>query len=138
MKFKTKRKAWKGPSPKSNAIYLENYNKIFKRHDNFINDLNDLRSYKENIQINIKKVKNGRNIYEQFEINLLEDFGMDKEKIEAVKAKIIDSEKFNFNKEEVELIYKLTGFDLLTASEMRAALLLFSGLNVRRLDAKPD
>jgi|GEM_PF-5061248 hypothetical protein len=31
MKFKTKRKAWKGPSPKSNAIYLENYNKIFKR-----------------------------------------------------------------------------------------------------------
>ena len=68
----------------------------------------------------------------------LKDFGMDKEKIEAVKAKIIDSEKFNFNKEEVELIYKLTGFDLLTASEMRAALLLFSGLNVRRLDAKPD
>ena len=58
----------------------------------------------------------------------LKDFGMDKEKIEAVKAKIIDSEKFNFNKEEIELIYKLTGFDLLTASEMRAALLLFSGL----------
>ena len=61
---------------------------------------------------------------------------MDQEKIKAVKDKINNSEKFDFNKEEVELIYKLTGFDLLTASEMRAALLLFSGLNVRRLDAK--
>ena len=70
--------------------------------------------------------------------NLLKDFGMDQEKIKAVKDKINNSEKFDFNKEEVELIYKLTGFDLLTASEMRAALLLFSGLNVRRLDAKPD
>ena len=66
--------------------------------------------------------------------NLLKDFGMDTEKIEAVKAKIIDSEKFNFNKEEIELIYKLTGFDLLTASEMRAALLLFSGLDIRRIE----
>ena len=70
------------------------------------------------------------------EINLLKDFGMDQEKIKAVKNKINDSEKFDFNKEEVELIYKLTGFDLLTASEMRAALLLFSGLNVRKLNDK--
>ena len=62
------------------------------------------------------------------------NFGMDKEKIRAVKDKINDSEKFDFNQEEVELIYKLTGFDLLTASEMRAALLLFSGLNIRRID----
>jgi len=31
VKFKTKRKAWNGVSPKSNTIYLENYNKIFKR-----------------------------------------------------------------------------------------------------------
>ena len=66
--------------------------------------------------------------------NLLKDFGMDQEKIKAVKDKINDSEKFDFNQEEVELIYKLTGFDLLTASEMRAALLLFSGLNIRRID----
>ena len=64
----------------------------------------------------------------------LKDFGMDQEKIKAVKDKINDSEKFDFNKEEVELIYKLTGFDLLTASEMRAALLLFSGLDIRRID----
>jgi len=70
------------------------------------------------------------------EINLLKDFGMDQEKIKAVKNKINDSEKFDFNKEEVELIYKLTGFDLLTTSEMRAALLLFSGLNVRKLNDK--
>jgi len=68
----------------------------------------------------------------------LKDFGMDKEKIRAVKDKINDSEKFDFNQEEVELIYKLTGFDLLDVSEMRAALLLFSGLKIRRLDAKPD
>ena len=64
----------------------------------------------------------------------LKDFGMDQEKIKAVKDKINNSEKFDFNKEEVELIYKLTGFDLLTASEMRAALLLFSGLDIRRID----
>ena len=64
----------------------------------------------------------------------LKDFGMDQEKIKSVKDKINDSEKFDFNKEEVELIYKLTGFDLLTASEMRAALLLFSGLDIRRID----
>ena len=74
-----------------------------------------------------------RNVRVTVEINLLKDFGMDQEKIKAVKNKINDSEKFDFNKEEVELIYKLTGFDLLTASEMRAALLLFSGLNVRKI-----
>jgi inorganic pyrophosphatase/exopolyphosphatase len=68
----------------------------------------------------------------------LKDFGMNQEKIRVVKDKIVNSEKFNFNEEEIELIYKLTGFDLLTVSEMRAALLLFSGLSVRRLDAKPD
>jgi len=79
-----------------------------------------------------------RNVLVTVEINLLKDFGMDKEKIRAVKNKIVDSEKFDFNQEEVELIYKLTGFDLLDVSEMRAALLLFSGLNIRRLDAKPD
>jgi hypothetical protein len=72
------------------------------------------------------------------EINLLKDFGMDQEKIRAVKAKIVSSDKFDFNQEEVELIYKLTGFDLLTVSEMRGALLLFSGLKIRRLDEKPD
>ena len=71
-------------------------------------------------------------------INLLKDFGMDQEKIRAVKDKIVNSEKFDFNQEEVELIYKLTGFDMLTTSEMRAALLLFSGLKIRRLDEKPD
>ena len=68
------------------------------------------------------------------EINLLKDFGMDQEKIRAVKDKIVNSEKFNFNSEEVELIYKLTGFDLLDVSEMRAALLLFSGLDIRRIE----
>ena len=71
-------------------------------------------------------------------INLLKDFGMDQEKIRAVKDKIVNSEKFDFNQEEVELIYKLTGFDMLTTSEMRAALLLFSGLKIRRLDEKSD
>ena len=72
------------------------------------------------------------------DINLLKDFGMDQEKIRAVKDKIVNSEKFDFNQEEVELIYKLTGFDLLTTSEMRVALLLFSGLKIRRLDEKSD
>ena len=72
------------------------------------------------------------------DINLLKDFGMDQEKIRAVKDKIVNSEKFDFNQEEVELIYKLTGFDMLTTSEMRAALLLFSGLKIRRLDEKSD
>jgi hypothetical protein len=78
-----------------------------------------------------------RNVLATVEIDtsvFLKDFGMDQEKIKAVKDKINDSEKFDFNQEEVELIYKLTGFDLLTASEMRAALLLFSGLNIRRID----
>jgi hypothetical protein len=31
MKFKSKQKAWNGPSKKSNVIYLKNYRKIFKR-----------------------------------------------------------------------------------------------------------
>ena len=64
--------------------------------------------------------------------NLLKDLGISQEKIRAVKDKIVNSEKFDFNQEEVELIYKLTGFDLLTTSEMRAALLLFSGLKIFR------
>ncbi len=51
MKFKTKRKAWNGASPKSNTIYLENYNKIFKR--------------KEKVKKDTKKAKHERNIYEQ-------------------------------------------------------------------------
>jgi len=47
VKFKTKRKAWNGASPKSNTIYLENYNKIFKR--------------KENTQSDVKRVASDRN-----------------------------------------------------------------------------
>ena len=39
-------------------------------------------------------------------INLLKDFGMDQEKIRAVKDKIVNSDKFDFNQEEVELIYQ--------------------------------
>jgi hypothetical protein len=52
VKFKTKRKSWNGPSPKSNLIYLENYKKIFKG--------------KEKVKKDIKKAKHERNIYEQF------------------------------------------------------------------------
>ena len=59
------------------------------------------------------------------ETDLLKTFGIDKEKVDLIRQKLTSSEEFNFTKNEVELIYKLAGFDLLSVSEMRAALLLF-------------
>ena len=59
------------------------------------------------------------------ETDLLKTFGIDKEKVDLIRQKLTSSEEFNFTKDEVELIYKLAGFDLLSVSEMRAALLLF-------------
>jgi hypothetical protein len=59
------------------------------------------------------------------ETDLLKTFGIDKEKVDLIRQKLTSSEEFNFTKDEVELIYKLAGFDLLSVSEMRVALLLF-------------
>ena len=59
------------------------------------------------------------------ETDLLKTFGIDKEKVDLIRQKLTSLEEFNFTKNEVELIYKLAGFDLLSVSEMRAALLLF-------------
>ena len=59
------------------------------------------------------------------ETDLLKTFGIDKEKVDLIRQKLTSLEEFNFTKNEVELIYKLAGFDLLSVSEMSAALLLF-------------
>jgi hypothetical protein len=53
VKFKTKRKAWNGPSPKSNTIYLENYNKIFKRKENIQNNNNRVKE--DDLRGNIRR-----------------------------------------------------------------------------------
>ena len=47
-------------------------------------------------------------------------------KYEKIKQKINDLEEINFTQDEVDLIYKLAGFDLLSVSEMRALILLFT------------
>lgn len=52
--------------------------------------------------------------------------GLDLQEVTSLKQKIISSEKFNFTKDEVDLIYKLAGFDLLSVSEMKALILLFT------------
>ena len=53
MKFKTKRKAWNGPSPKSNAIYLENFKKIFKEKENIQNNNNRVKE--DDLRGNIRR-----------------------------------------------------------------------------------
>ena len=59
------------------------------------------------------------------ETSLLKMIGLDLQEVVLIKQKIISSEEFNFTKDEVDLIYKLAGFDLLSVSEMKAAILLF-------------
>ena len=54
-------------------------------------------------------------------------FYLDQTKINDIKTKIINAEKFDFNEEEKDLIYKMTGFDLLTNSELKAVILLMLG-----------
>lgn len=51
-------------------------------------------------------------------------FYLDPNKVNKIKTKIINSEKFDFNEEEKDLIYKMTGFDLLNNSELKAVILL--------------
>jgi hypothetical protein len=51
-------------------------------------------------------------------------FYLDPNKVNEIKTKIINSEKFDFNEEEKDLIYKMTGFDLLNNSELKAVILL--------------
>ena len=54
-------------------------------------------------------------------------FNLDPNKVNDIKTKIINSEKFDFNEEEKDLIYKMTGFDLLNNSELKAVILLMLG-----------
>ena len=42
-----------------------------------------------------------------------------------LRAKITQSEKFDFTKEEKELMFKMAGFDLLNNSELRCIAILF-------------
>ena len=60
------------------------------------------------------------------ETSLLKMIGLDLQEVTSLKQKITSTEKFNFTKNEVDLIYKLAGFDLLSVSEMRALILLFT------------
>ena len=60
------------------------------------------------------------------ETSLLKMIGLDLQEVVLIKQKIISSEEFNFTKDEVDLIYKLAGFDLLSVSEMKALILLFT------------
>tara|TARA_A100001388_G_scaffold17743_1_gene11702 strand:+ start:128 stop:307 length:180 start_codon:yes stop_codon:yes gene_type:complete len=52
--------------------------------------------------------------------------GLNLQEVTSLKQKIISAEKFSFTKDEVDLIYKLAGFDLLSVSEMKALILLFT------------
>jgi len=54
-------------------------------------------------------------------------FYLDPNKVNEIKTKIINLEKFDFNEEEKDLIYKMTGFDLLNNSELKAVILLMLG-----------
>ena len=60
------------------------------------------------------------------ETSLLKMIGLDLQEVTSLKQKIISAEKFSFTKDEVDLIYKLAGFDLLSVSEMKALILLFT------------
>ena len=52
--------------------------------------------------------------------------GAAKEEIDHIQYKLIDSIEFNFNTRECSLLYKLAGFDLLTASESKSAIMLMA------------
>ena len=51
-------------------------------------------------------------------------FDLDKDKMNSLKNKISQSEKFDFTKDEKDLMFKMTGFDLFNNSELRAILIL--------------
>ena len=52
-------------------------------------------------------------------------FDLDPKKMTELREKITQSEKFDFTKEEKELMFKMAGFDLLSNSELICIAILF-------------
>ena len=48
--------------------------------------------------------------------------------VDDLRVKLMDSIEFDFNKRECNLIYKMAAFDLLTASECKASIMLMTQL----------
>jgi len=59
------------------------------------------------------------------------NFGLDPKKMNELRAKITQSEKFDFTKEEKELMFKMAGFDLLSNSELRCVAILFLAKEIK-------
>ena len=53
------------------------------------------------------------------------NFGLDPKKMTELREKITQSEKFDFTKEEKELMFKMAGFDLLNNTELKCIAILF-------------
>jgi hypothetical protein len=48
--------------------------------------------------------------------------------VDNLRVKLMDSIEFDFNKRECNLIYRMAAFDLLTASECKASIMLMTQL----------
>ena len=52
-------------------------------------------------------------------------FDLNLKEMADLKQKITQSEEFDFNKKEKELMFKMAGFDLLNATELKCVAILF-------------
>ena len=52
-------------------------------------------------------------------------FNLDPKKMTELRNKISQSEKFDFTKDEKELMFKMAGFDLLNNTELKCIAILF-------------
>ena len=46
--------------------------------------------------------------------------------VDNLRVKLMDSVEYNFNERECSLLYRMAGFDLLTASECKASIMLMA------------
>jgi hypothetical protein len=46
--------------------------------------------------------------------------------VDDLRVKLMDSVEYNFNERECSLLYRMAGFDLLTASECKASIMLMA------------
>tara|TARA_R100001082_G_C4300618_1_gene132235 strand:- start:489 stop:671 length:183 start_codon:yes stop_codon:yes gene_type:complete len=52
-------------------------------------------------------------------------FDLNLKEMADLKQKITQSEEFDFNKKEKELMFKMAGFDLLNVTELKCVAILF-------------
>ena len=59
-------------------------------------------------------------------MNILEELNITRHEVDQLRYKLMDSIEYDFTERECEIVYKLSMYDLLTASETKTAVMLMA------------